>query len=237
MSETAPDAPAPGYLAVPTQPKPDGFPGVVVVHDVFGMTPDLKRQADRLATGGYLALAPDLWQGKPWIRCIRGAFRQVMAGSGPAFEQIDAAAAWLSGRADCTGKIGIIGFCMGGGFALLSAPRPAFSAASVNYAPVPKNIDSMLDGACPIVASYGGKDPGTTKQLPLLEKVLEIHAIPHDVKVYPGATHAFMNEFEGGKRVLTKVMNMRYDPDATADSWRRIFAFFGEYLDGEGPAS
>src|ERR1700677_2570671 len=112
MSETAPDAPAPGYLAVPTQPKPDGFPGVVVVHDVFGMTPDLKRQADRLATGGYLALAPDLWQGKPWIRCIRGAFRQVMAGSGPAFEQIDAAAAWLSGRADCTGKIGIIGFCM-----------------------------------------------------------------------------------------------------------------------------
>lgn len=232
MSETSPGASAPGYLAVPAEPKPGGFPGVMVVHDVFGMTPDLKRQADRLATGGYLALAPDLWQGKSWIRCVQSAFRQVMAGSGPAFDQIEAAAGWLAARPDCTGKIGIIGFCLGGGFALMSAPRPAFSVASVNYAPVPKDVDRLLAGACPIVASYGDKDAGAVKQLPRLEQALEHHAIPHDLKVYPGATHAFMNEFDGGKRVLTKVMNMRFDPDATADSWRRIFAFFGEYLAG-----
>ena len=57
------------------------FPGVVVVHDVFGMTPDLRRQADRLAASGYIALAPDLWHGKAWPRCIRSAFGQVTMSS------------------------------------------------------------------------------------------------------------------------------------------------------------
>ena len=207
----------------------------MVVHDAFGMTPDMRRQADRLAVGGYIALAPDFWHGRAWPRCLRGAFRQIMAGSGPVFDEIDAAARWLSGLDACTGKIGVIGFCLGGGFALLSAPRPGVSAASVNYAPVPKNIGRMLGGACPVVASYGGKDPGTRRQLPRLEQALTEQNVPHDVKVYPGASHAFMNEFEGASRILTRVMGMSYDPDAAGDAWRRIFAFFDEHL-GAGQA-
>ena len=97
---------APGYLAMPSGLEPGGptqtWPGVVVVHDAFGMTPDLRRQADRLAVGGYIAVAPDFWHGRPWPLCIRSAFRQVMAGSGPVFEEIDAAAAWLAGQEACT---------------------------------------------------------------------------------------------------------------------------------------
>jgi carboxymethylenebutenolidase len=242
MPDALPAGPAPGYLAAPV-PVPDGpprtFPGVVVVHDAFGMTPDVRRQADRLAVGGYIALAPDFWHGRAWPRCLRSAFRQIMAGSGTVFEEIDAAAAWLSGLDGCTGKIGVIGFCLGGGFALLSAPRPGVSAASVNYAPVPRNIGRMLGGACPVVASYGGKDPGTRRQLPRLEQALTEQSVPHDVKVYPGASHAFMNEFEGASRVLTRVMGMSYAPDAAGDAWRRIFAFFDEHLGaGQGrPAS
>jgi len=229
---------APGYLAMPSRPHPDGppetFPGVVVVHDAFGMTADLRRQADRLAVGGYIALAPDLWHGRAWPRCLRSAFRQLVAGSGPVFDEIDAAAAWLAGLDACTGKIGVIGFCLGGGFALLSAPRPGFSAASVNYAPVPKDAGRVLAGVCPVVASYGGKDRGTRTQLPRLEQALTELNVPHDVKVYPGASHAFMNEFEGAHQVLTRVMGLSYDPVATSDAWRRIFAFFGEHL-GAGP--
>jgi carboxymethylenebutenolidase len=212
------------------------FPGVVVVHDVFGMTPDLRRLADKLAAGGYIALAPDFWHGKAWPRCIRPAFRQVMAGSGPVFDEIDAAAAWLAGLDACSGRIGVIGFCMGGGFALLSAARPAFSAASVNYAPVPKDIERMLGGACPVVASYGSKDVLSRRQLPRLEKALSDLNVPHDVKVYPGASHAFLNQFDGGLRVLARIQGMSYNPDAAADAWQRIFAFFGEHLAGEPPA-
>ena len=242
MPDALPVGPAPGYLAAPV-PVPDGpprtFPGVVVVHDAFGMTPDVRRQADRLAVGGYIALAPDFWHGRAWPRCLRSAFRQIMAGSGPVFEEIDTAAAWLSGLDGCTGKIGVIGFCLGGGFALLSAPRPGVSAASVNYAPVPRNIGRMLGGACPVVASYGGKDPGTRRQLPRLEQTLTEQNVPHDIKIYPGASHAFMNEFEGANRILTRVMGMSYQPDAASDAWRRIFAFFDEHLGaGQGrPAS
>src|SRR6266851_2404 len=101
MTDASAAESAPGYLAMPAGRDVEGtaetFPGVVVVHDAFGMTPDLRRQADRLAVGGYIALAPDLWHGKPWPLCLQGAFRQVTAGSGPVFDEIDGAAAWLKG--------------------------------------------------------------------------------------------------------------------------------------------
>ena len=232
---TAAAAP-PGYLATPPgypqDTRPGGFAGVVVVHDIFGVTPDLRRQADRLAAGGYLALAPDLWHGRPWPLCIRMAFRQVMSGTGPVFEQIDAAARWLAGQDGCSGKTGVVGFCIGGGFALLCAPRPGFSAAAVNYGPVTKDAGRLLAGACPVVLSYAAKDRISRTDLPRLERTLTDLGVPYDSKVYPGATHAFMNEHEGGLGTLTKVMGMRHDPDAAADAWRRIFAFFGEHLHG-----
>ena len=231
---------APGYLATPPgyrhDAQPARVPGVVVVHDAFGVTPDLHRQADRLATGGYLALAPDFWHGRPWPLCIRSAFRQVMSGTGPVFEQIDEAARWLAAQDGCSGKIGVVGFCMGGGFALLCAPRPGFSAAAVNYGPVTKDAARLLAGACPVVASYAGKDRVSRTDLPRLERTLSALGVPYDSKVYPGATHAFMNEFEGRLGVLTKVMGLRHSPDAAADAWRRIFAFFGEHLHGSSQA-
>ena len=90
----------------------------------------------------------------------------------------------------------------------------------------------MLAGACPVVASYGGKDRATRTDLPRLRQALTDLAVPHDVEVYPEATHAFMNEYEGAYGVLTRVLGMRYSPDAAADAWRRILAFFGDYLDG-----
>ncbi len=105
----------------------------MVIHEVFGLNPDIRSQADRLAAEGYLALAPDLYAGVPWVRCLRSAFRQLHARSGPAFDTLDAARELLAKREDSTGKTGVIGFCMGGGFALLCAPRGDYSAASVNY--------------------------------------------------------------------------------------------------------
>jgi carboxymethylenebutenolidase len=146
-----------GYLAVPSA-TPGPWSAVVVIHEAFGLNDDMRGKADELADHGYLALAPDQFEGKSWIRCIRSAFRQLAAGSGPAFTALDAARTFLSGRTDCTGKAGVIGFCMGGGFALLCAPRKGFDVAAVNYGPVPKDAESVLAGSCPIVGSFGGRD-------------------------------------------------------------------------------
>jgi carboxymethylenebutenolidase len=221
-----------GYLAVP-QGSPGPWPGVVVIHEAFGLTDDIRRKADEFAARGYLAVAPDLYSGKSWIRCIRAAILQARARSGPAFTALEAARASLAARVDCTGKIGVIGFCMGGGFALLCAPRDGFAVVSVNYGEVPKDAESVLAGACPIVASYGKRDPMGTTHPERLQRALTVLNVPHDVEVYPGSGHRFMTESAGARAAVAKIARMSYQRADAEDSWRRIFAFFGEYL---GPA-
>ena len=225
----------PGYLSVPgrdsgTAGQAGPWPGVVVIHEAFGLTDDIRGKADELAAHGYLALAPDLFDGKLWIRCIRSAFQQLRAGHGPAFEALDGARAFLAERPDCTGKTGVIGFCLGGGFALLCAPRPGFDVAAVNYGDVPKDAEQVLAGACPIVGSFGGRDPMGTAHPERLQRALAVLDVPHDVHVYPGSGHRFMSKATGPMAVFTKVTGMSYQPEDAADAWQRIYGFFGTYL-------
>lgn len=210
------------------------WPGVVVIHEAFGLNADIKSKADELAAHGYLALAPDLYDGRSWTKCARSAFRQLRAGSGPAFAALDNARAYLADRADCTGKTGVIGFCLGGGFALLCAPRSGFDAASVNYGEVPQDAESALAGACPVVGSFGGRDPMGTKHPERLQRALTVLDVRHDVEVYPGSGHRFMTQISGASAVLAKITRMSYHEHDAADSWRRIYAFFGEHLSDRG---
>jgi carboxymethylenebutenolidase len=233
--------PTPAYLAVPARyagraesVEPGGpggpWPGVVVIHELFGLNADIRGHADRLAALGYLALAPDLYGGRSWVRCVRAAIRQLQAGSGPAFDALSACRRWLAERSDCTGKVGVIGFCMGGGFALLCAPQGEFSAAAVNYGQVPADADHVLAGSCPIVASYGARDPMGTGPPQRLAEVLTALAVPHDVKVYPDAGHSFMSPKPALVGPLTVLVRMDYRQESAEDAWQRTFAFFGEYL-------
>jgi carboxymethylenebutenolidase len=221
----------PGYLATPAGPA-GSWPGLVVIHEAFGLSTEIRRACDQLAGHGYLALAPDLFDGKSWIRCVRAAFRQLRAGRGPAFEVLDAARQFLAARPDCTGKAGVIGFCMGGGFALLCAPRGGFAAAAVNYGEVPTDAEAVLAGSCPVVGSYGGRDPMGTTHPERLQRALTVLEVPHDVKVYPGAGHRFMTESSGAGAIFAKIMKMSYQPADAADAWQRIYQFFGRYLSG-----
>jgi carboxymethylenebutenolidase len=226
----------PGYLSVPSA-SPGPWPAVVVIHEVLGLNDDIRAKADEFAARGYLALAPDLFDGRFWIRCIRSAFSQLRAGRGPAFATLEAARAYLAGRPDCTGKTGVIGFCLGGGFALLCAPRPGFDVAAVNYGEVPKDAESVLAGACPVVGSFGGRDPMGTKHPERLRRALAVLEVPHDVEVYPGSGHRFMTEASGAGAVFAKIGKMSFQPEDAAAAWGRIFSFFGTYLDGQAAPS
>jgi carboxymethylenebutenolidase len=220
----------PGYLAIPEGPGP--WPGVVVVHEAFGLTGDIRRQTDRLAGEGYLAFAPDLYTRGPRIRCVLGAFRDLFARRGRTFDDIEAARRALAGREDCTGRTGVIGFCMGGGFALVAAARYDFDAASVNYGMVPRDAERALAGSCPIVASYGKKDLSLRGAAAKLRHTLTVLDVPHDIEEYPGVGHSFLAEYETGPALTTvrRVTGLRHDPRVAADAWRRIFAFFGTHL-------
>jgi carboxymethylenebutenolidase len=217
------------YLAEPAGTGP--WPGVVVIHEAYGLDDDIRAKADRLASRGYLALAVDLFDSGPRVQCVLGAFRSLVTGKGPAFDEIGAARRKLIDRPDCTGKVGVIGFCMGGGFALLCAPRLGFDAAAPNYGVVPRNAAEVLRGSCPIVASYGKRDPALRGAARKLESALEQAGVEHDVKEYPGASHSFLNQHTSGiSGALARVSGMNYHGPSAVDAWRRIDAFFDEHL-------
>jgi len=226
-----------GYLATPSGTGP--FPAVVMIHEAFGLDDMTRRHADRLASAGYLTLALDLFSDGGPRRCLVSTMRSMIRGSGRPFTDLATARQWLANSPKSNGKTGVIGFCMGGGFALLVA-RDGFDAASVNYGRLPGDLEGALRGACPIVANFGGKDTTLKGAARKLEAALTNLGIEHSVKEFPTAGHAFLNDADLGPAVfrpLMRVMGIGPDPESAPEAWQRIEDHFARYLRDQEPPS
>lgn len=225
------------YLATPVAAAsgPPPWPGVVVVHDAFGLTDDTREIVDRFATAGYAALAPDLYApgraaGAGRLACMRSTIAELQRGSGPTVQLILDARAALMARPDSTGAVGVAGFCMGGGFALLTAPR-GFDVAAPFYGPLPSPLPDALRGSCPVVGSYGSRDRTMPDAAPRLRRALGDLDVAYDVREYPAAGHGFANRLPFGPAApLLRVLGLGYHHDSAADAWERVLAFFATHL-------
>ena len=229
------DARAGDLAAVLGVPEGDGpFLPLVVVHEVFGIDDAMRDHLERLTGLGYVVLMPNLFSRGGARRCLVATFRALRSGEGAAFDDIEAARQLLLERDDTTGAVGVLGFCMGGGFALLLAGAGGYGAASVNYGMLPADLDDALDGACPLVGSFGGRDRTLRGAAGRLESALRARGIEHDVVEYPEAGHAFLNATPNGTRLARiafgPILRLGYRPAEAEAAWGRIDAFFQRHL-------
>ena len=211
------------------------WPGVVVLHEAFGLTDDIRPQADRLAAAGYLAVAPDLFTARGALRCLQGTFRSMLRRSGPAFGDIEATRQWVAGHPECTGRVGVIGFCSGGRETVLAACRLPVDAAVdcygawvLSYPPAEYGLqwepirDALPDLRAPLLGMFGNDDRNPTPaEVDELDDLLTALGKPHEFHRYDGAGHAFFSADRPA-----------YRQAAAVDGWQRIRAFFGTHLTG-----
>lgn len=209
---------------------PGATRGVVVIHEIFGRAPEIDRVIERFARQGYAAVGPDLFHGRSPVFCIRAAMKAIQTGAGPAIDQILRARDWLCAEAGIRSEqVGIIGFCLGGGFAL--AAGRGWGAVSTNYGDVPPA--EVLRGVGPVIGCYGGRDVVFRNKGELLRKRMDqVGAKPPSIHLYKESGHSFLTDGHHpiGAALSYPLLHVKYDPVASEDAWGKIFEFFGQHL-------
>jgi carboxymethylenebutenolidase len=210
-----------GYLALPGTP--GRHPALIVIHEWWGLMPWVKEQADKFAGEGYVALAVDLYRGKSTDQPLEARKLVASLPQARAMSDLQAAFTYLSSRPDVeTSKIGDVGWCFGGGWALrLAENQPKLAACAVNYGELPTE-SSVIDAIhCPVLGNFGALDPGiTAAKVHAFDTAMRQAGKSINVKIYDGASHAFENP--GNKT--------GYRPQAAANAWARMTAFFARTL-------
>jgi carboxymethylenebutenolidase len=210
-----------GYLATPDQDGPR--PGVVVVHEAYGLDDHIKSVTRRFASAGYTALAVDLFTDRNRAICMARYMTGLLVGSirGKGIDDLKSALTFLAKLPNVDAqRMGAIGFCMGGGLAIAWACTDSrLKAIAPFYGTNPRPIE-VAKRLCPVVGSYPEKD-FTARAGRALDKALTTYAIDHDVKIYPDTEHSFFNNTRG-----------RYNKEAAEDAWGRVMKFFDAKLRG-----
>lgn len=210
-----------GYLSLPNTP--GKHPAVVVIQEWWGLNDWVKQQADRFARQGYVALAVDLYRGK--VANDQGLAHELSRGlpEDRAIADLRAGVDYLVKRDDVNAsKIGVIGWCMGGGYSLgLALAEPRIAAAVINYGHLVTDPNTIARIHAPMLGNFGANDQGIPPaDVKTFDAALSKAGKSFDVKIYDGAGHGFMNPNN----------TMGYVATAADDAWKRIDAFFRKQL-------
>ena len=214
-----------GYLARPM--RAGQYPGLIVIHENRGLDDYARDVARRFAKEGYVALAPDFLsrQGGTMKANPQGTglpnIRELAPSQG-VVEDAEAGIRYLRVLPDVRrDRMGVVGFCWGGGMAFITATQARdLKAVVVYYGPSPSPLDLVKDIQAPVLANYGEKDPNINKGIPDTETAMKKYNKVYDYKIYPGAQHAFSNDTNPE----------RYDAKAAKEAWERTMEFFKKTL-------
>jgi carboxymethylenebutenolidase len=207
---------AQGYLALPAS---GAGPGVIVLQEWWGLVPHIKDVADRFAAEGFVALAPDLYHGEVGKSPDEAGKLMMALNIGETEKDLRGAVNYLQNHSAATGgKIGAVGFCMGGMLSLFAATKNAAVGACVVFYGVHPAVKLELDGLqAPVLGLYAEKDAFVTPEVVRqLEAALKAHGKACEMKIYEDADHAFFND------TRPEVYNAEY----AADAWRRVLEFY-----------
>ena len=213
--------PVRAYLARPADAA-GPLPGVLVIHENRGLNAHIEDVARRAALAGYVALAPDGLTHAGGAPADQEAARDLFARSDRARITADVVAGvpYLAAREDCSGRIGTVGFCYGGGVSLLCAAREPATAASVCFYGSPLSAEDVARVRVPLMMHYAGNDERINRTIAAFRASLDAHEVAYSLHMYPGTGHGFHNDSS----------EARYAPEAAMLAWQRTLAFFANYL-------
>ena len=213
-----------GYL---TRPKGDvARPAVVVIHGWDGINDHIRDVARRVAKAGYVALAPDLLSRQGGTSSFSSRDAAIAAGRQLDDEMITndltGGINYLKGQSFVgANKVGVIGFCWGGGKALLFTTRNKdLAGAVIYYGSNPRNLEDVKNITAPVLGQYGGADEPITSAVPQLDEAMKKYGKSFDYKIYPGAPHAFNAD----------TSPRSYREEAAKEAWDRTLEFFKKHL-------
>ncbi|MGH6754323.1 dienelactone hydrolase family protein [Hypericibacter sp.] len=197
-------------------------PGVVVIHENRGLTPYIQDVARRAAVEGFSALAPDLLSASGGTPSDPDQARDMIGTLAPTqtVEDIRTTISWLRSRPDSNGKVGLVGFCWGGGMVnLVAEAEPTLDAAVAFYGPTPP-LEQVANIRAPLLLHYAGLDERVDAGIPDYRKALDDAGVKYDLYMYDGVNHAFHNDTSAE----------RYSPEAAKLAWQRTIDFFKAHL-------
>lgn len=211
-----------GYLVRPANAT-GRLPGILVVHENRGLNPHIEDIARRLALDNFVAFAPDALfplGGYPGTedeaRALFGKLDQTKTR-----EDMVAAANWLKARPECTGRIGAVGFCYGGGIVNMLSTRLPDLAAGVPFYGSQAPVEDVPRIKAALLLQYAEQDPGINARWPAYEAALKSNGVTYEGYIYPGTQHGFNND-----------TTPRFDEASAKLAWTRTVAWFNKYVRG-----